>query len=140
MKSVILVLTFGISLGFAEASDLLGKFVIKKRESGEITETIKWTPFPKILDINMGIPSQLKFEGVPNRNGTLTFLFERKSGRTLIKKVKVNNTSLVDESFKFEKFYYSQLAGKSGTLTITSQDSTGKEVFKKTVEVRGEME
>jgi hypothetical protein len=48
--------------------------------------------------------------------------------------------SLVDKSFKFENFYYSKLAGKNGTLTIISQDKTGKEVFKKIVEVRGEIE
>ncbi|MCR9203316.1 MAG: hypothetical protein NXH75_01980 [Halobacteriovoraceae bacterium] len=135
-----LLFTFGISLVFAESSGLYGKYVTKKREKGEIIENIKWTPFPKILDVNMGIPSQLKFEGISNSSGTVTFLFEEKAGKKMYKKVKVDKGSLVDKSFKFENFYYSKLAGKNGTLTIISQDKTGKEVFKKIVEVRGEME
>jgi hypothetical protein len=139
MKSLLMVLTLGISLTFAEAPGLYGKFVSKVRKNGEILEVIDWSPFPKILDVNMGISSNLKFVGIPNKNGKIVFQFKRK-GKTITKKVHIDKNSFVDKSFKFENYYYSQLAGKNGTLTIISLDSAGKEVFKKVVEVRGEEE
>lgn len=139
MKSLFLLLTLGFSLILASEPGLYGKFISKKRKNGKVIEVVHWSAFPKILDVNMGISSSLKFEGIPNKNGKIIFKFNHKEKINTLE-VNIDKNSYVDESFKFETYFYSQLAGKNGTLTIISLDSAGNEVFKIVVEVRGEVQ